>query len=250
MVVFLEAALQSAQDFHGFADAGLGNVDFLESARQRPVLFKNTAKFLERGRANAAQFAGSQDRFDQVRGIHHAARGCAGPDDRVYFIDEENRVRDILQFPDHCFQALLEITAVLGAGQQRTKIQCVNVRILEYFRYFLVHDSPGQAFRHRCFPDTGLTDEQGLFLRRRHNTCTVLWISFSRPMSGSIRSSRARWLRSVVNCSSALDFFSDRPLPPLPAPMDPDFTRRIPFEFADAVGNIVDHIQPGDVIAV
>ena len=51
-------------------------------------------------------------------------------------------------------------------------------------------------------PTPGSPTRSGLFLRRRHRTWIARSTSESRPTSGSILPSAARWTRSVVNCSS------------------------------------------------
>jgi hypothetical protein len=61
------------------------------------VLLEDAAKFLIGGRADAAQLAVGEHRLDQVRGIHDAARGRAGADDRVDLVDEQDRARLLLE---------------------------------------------------------------------------------------------------------------------------------------------------------
>ena len=53
-------------------------------------------------------------------------RGRAGADQGVDLVDEEDRVRLVLQLLEHALQALLEVAAVLGAGQQRAHVQRID----------------------------------------------------------------------------------------------------------------------------
>ena len=87
-VMLFVARFEAAQNVHRILNGRFGNVDLLETTRQRMILFEDPAILVVGGRADAAQIAVGQGGLDQVRRIHHAARGRAGADDRVNFIDE------------------------------------------------------------------------------------------------------------------------------------------------------------------
>ena len=61
----------------------------LEAAGKGGVLLDMLAVFVERGRADAVQFAARQRRLQQVRRIHRAV-GLAGADQRVHLVDEQD----------------------------------------------------------------------------------------------------------------------------------------------------------------
>ena len=61
----------------------------LEAALQRGVLLDVLAVLVERGGADAVQFAARQHRLEQVAGVHRAF-GLAGADDRVQLVDEQD----------------------------------------------------------------------------------------------------------------------------------------------------------------
>ncbi len=68
-------------------------------------------------------------------------------------------------------------------------------------------------------PTPGSPTYSGLFLRRRASTWMVRSSSLARPMSGSMRPSRARAVRSTVNFSSAsMRGESDAPSSPSASP--------------------------------
>jgi hypothetical protein len=75
VVMLFEMRLQTHQDLDRIGHRRLVHVDLLEAARQRAVLFEMLTEFLVGGRAHAAQLAALQRGFQQVRGIHRAARG-------------------------------------------------------------------------------------------------------------------------------------------------------------------------------
>jgi hypothetical protein len=52
--------------------------------------------------------------------------GGAGADQGVDLVDEQDRVGLVLQLLEHRLQALLEVAAVLGAGQQRAHVERVD----------------------------------------------------------------------------------------------------------------------------
>ena len=87
-LVFL---LDAAQDRDRVLDRRLADEDGLEAPRQRRVLLDMFAVFVERGGADAMQFAARQRRLQQVGGVHRAVR-LAGADQRVHLVDEQDDV--------------------------------------------------------------------------------------------------------------------------------------------------------------
>ena len=79
-------------------------------------------------------------------------------------VDEEDRVRLVAQLLQHALQALLEVTAVLGAGQQRAHVQRVDVGVGQDFGHVFLGDAPGQAFGDGRLADAGLADQQRVVL--------------------------------------------------------------------------------------
>ena len=156
--------LQTMQYLDGFADGRLDDVDLLEPARKGAILFENAAVFMERGRTDTAQLARRQRWLDQVGRIHRAATGRAGADDRVDFVDEQHRARNLLHRGQHGFQALLEITAILGAGDQCAQIQRVDDRVGEHLGDLAIDDPLGQTFGQRGLADASLADVERIVL--------------------------------------------------------------------------------------
>ena len=88
-VMHLVFVLEAAQDRDRVLDARLVDIDRLEAPRQSGVLLDVLLVFVERGGADAMQFAAGQRRLEQVRGVHGAV-GLAGADDGVHLVDEQN----------------------------------------------------------------------------------------------------------------------------------------------------------------
>ncbi len=159
-----ETRFEAAQDFDGFRNGWLDDINFLETPRQCPVLLKNTAEFLVGGRADTAQFTRSQHRFDQVGSIHDTTGSGTGADDRVNFINEQHRTFNLVQFGQYRFESLFEIATVLGAGQQCAEIECIDGRIGQYLGHLAFDDPQCQSFSHGGLADTGLADKKRVVL--------------------------------------------------------------------------------------
>ena len=80
------------------------------------------------------------------------------------FIDEQNAVGLVLQGLEHTLQALLEVTAVFGAGQQSAHVERINLRFSQNFRHSALGDAPGQALGNGRFAHTGLAHQQRVVL--------------------------------------------------------------------------------------
>ncbi len=156
--------LQSAQDLDRLRHRRLDDVDLLETSRQRVVLLENPAVFLVGGRTDAAQLTVRERRLDQVGGVHHAARRRAGADDRVDLVDEEDRARLLLDLREHALQALLEIAAVLGAGDQRAEVEREHHAVGEHVGHLALDDEPREALDQRSLADAGFADVERVVL--------------------------------------------------------------------------------------
>ena len=122
-VVQLITLLQPAQNGDGRLNCRLIDLNLLEAALQRGVFFNVLAVFIERRRPDAVHLATRQRRFQHIAGINRAL-GLAGPDHRVQLVDEHDDAPLVLgDFLQDGLQALLELTAILGPGQQRRHVQ-------------------------------------------------------------------------------------------------------------------------------
>ena len=91
--------------------------------------------------------------------------GCAGADDRVELVDEEDdlplRVGDLLE---HRLEPLFELAAVLRAGDQRAHVERDDALVLEPFGHVAALDAAGQPFDDRGLADAGLADQHRVVL--------------------------------------------------------------------------------------
>ncbi|KWT85240.1 hypothetical protein APY03_4043 [Variovorax sp. WDL1] len=163
-VMLLEARLQALQDVDRFLHGRLDHVDLLEATRQGRILLEDAAVLGEGGGADALERAAGQGGLQQVGCVQRPARGGAGTDQRMDLVDEEDRVRLVLERLEHALQALLEVAAVLGAGQQRAHVERVHVGLGQDLRHVALRDAPGQALGDRGLADAGLADQQRVVL--------------------------------------------------------------------------------------
>ena len=163
-VVDLIALLEAAQNADRVLDARRIDQDRLETALERGVLFDVFAVFVERGRADAVQFAAGEHRLEQIARVHRAvARSRA--DDGVEFVDEEDHPAlgrgDLLE---HRLEPLLEFAAVLGSGDQRAHVERDDLTVLEALGHVSAHDPAREPLDDRGLADAGLADQHRVVL--------------------------------------------------------------------------------------
>ena len=114
--------LEAAQDRDRLLDGRLVDEDRLEAPRERRVLLDVLAVLVERGGADAMQLAARERRLEHVGGVHRAF-GLAGADQRVQLVDEQDHVAGGRHLLQHGLEPLLELAAILRAGEQRAEIE-------------------------------------------------------------------------------------------------------------------------------
>src|SRR5690348_5575605 len=247
-VVFLEAGLQPLEDFHAVGHRRLDHVDLLEAPCQRPVLLEHAAEFLERGRTDAAQLTRCQHRLDQVGRVHRAARRRTGADDGVDFVDEQDRVRIFLQLGDHGLQALFEVAAVLGARDQRTEIQGPDGGLFQHRGHVAFDDAKRESLRQRSLAHAGFPDVQRVVLApAAQHLDGALDLFFAADQRVDLALGR-----TLVEVGRVLD---QRVVLALGFGFGTGLAcrgRGVGFmaDLGNAVRNVVDHVQPFDLLLV
>ena len=199
----LEALAQAAQDRDGVLDRRLVDQDRLEPTLQCRVLLDVLAVLVQRRRADHVQLAAGQHRLEHVAGVHRALGG-AGADHGVQLVDEQqdppSRRLDLGQ---HGLEPLLELAAVLRAGDQRAHVEGKTVlsrrpsgtspRMIRWARPSTI----------AVLPTPGSPISTGLFLVLRDRIWMTRRISASRPITGSSRPLAASATRSRPYFASA-----------------------------------------------
>src|SRR6476620_10139212 len=106
---------KSLEDFDRFVHRGWIDDDRLETALERSVLLDVLAVLVERGRADALQLAARERRLEHVRGVY-CTLGRSGTNERVQLVDEQDDLLVLRDLVHDRLETLLELTAVLGAG--------------------------------------------------------------------------------------------------------------------------------------
>ena len=163
-VMLLVFVLQAAQDRDGILDRRLRHEDRLEAAGERGVLFHVLLVFVERGGADAVQFAARQRGLEQIGSVHGAV-GLAGADQRVHLVDEQDdaAVRGC-HLVQHGLEPFLEFAAIFGAGDQRAEIEGDQLLVGKAFRHVAVDDAQRQTFDDCGLADSGLADQHRIVL--------------------------------------------------------------------------------------
>ena len=131
----------------------LADEDGLEAALERLVLLDVLPVLVERRRADAAQLAARERGLEHVGRVHRAL-GAAGADQRVQLVDEQDdAARGGLDLLEHGLEPILELAAVLGAGDERAEVERQDPLVLER----LGHVAGGDALRD-ALDDGGLAD--------------------------------------------------------------------------------------------
>ena len=164
-VVDLVALLQAAQDRDRVLDGGLLDVDRLEAPLERGVLLDVLLVLVQRRRADRAQLAAGEGGLQHVRGVHRPLGG-AGADERVELVDEEDdRALGLLDLLEDGLQPVLELAAVLGAGDHGAEVERDDALVLQALGHVAHVDPAREALDDGGLADAGLADQDGVVLR-------------------------------------------------------------------------------------
>jgi hypothetical protein len=109
----------------------------------------------------------------------------------VDLVDEHDGVRVRLDLLHDLLEALLEVAAVAGAGEQGAHVEGEDGRAPENSGTSLRMILRPRPSAMAVLPTPGSPTSSGLFFWRRQSTWIVRWTSASRPISGSILPSLA-----------------------------------------------------------
>ena len=79
-------------------------------------------------------------------------------------VDEEDRVRLLLEPLQHLLDTLLEVAAISRPREQRAEIERVHLRVAQRFGHLAFVDAQRQAFSQCGLADAWLADEQRIVL--------------------------------------------------------------------------------------
>src|SRR5699024_11008864 len=128
------------------------------------VLLDVLAVLVERRRADRLELTTREHRLEDARRVDRALCGTC-PDEGVDLVDEEDDVAARLDLLEHLLEALLEVTAVAAAGDERAEVERVELLVLERLGDVTLDDLAGQALDDGGLADAGLADEDRVVLR-------------------------------------------------------------------------------------
>src|SRR4051794_28260086 len=163
LVVLLVAIAQALEDLNGLVGRRLVDADLLEATLQRAVALEVLAVLVERRRADRLQLAACQRRLQDRSGVDRALGGACA-DEVVELVDEQDDVAALGDLLHHLLEALLELAAVLRAGDEGREIQRVDLLALEQLGDVGVRDALGEPLDDCGLADAGLTDQHGVVL--------------------------------------------------------------------------------------
>ena len=124
-VEFFVAFFDSEKNLDGVDFVRRRNFYGLEAAFERAIFFDRLAIFSRRGCADALNFAARQGRLQDVGGVERAFRRSRAYQ-RVQFVDEDDGILRLHQLFHDGLEALFELAAILGAGDDQRKIESQN----------------------------------------------------------------------------------------------------------------------------
>ena len=164
-VMRLVALLQAAEDGDRVRDGGLPDEHRLEATLERGVLLDVLPVLVQCRRADRAELAAREHRLQHVGRVDGALRGT-GADDRVQLVDEEDDLAlRLLDLGQDGLEPLLELTAVLRAGEERPDVERPDPLALQALGNVAGDDALGEALRDRGLPHAGVADEHRVVLR-------------------------------------------------------------------------------------
>ena len=162
----------------------------------------------------------------------------------------------VFQLLQHRLQTLLEIAAVLGAGQQCAHVQRIDDGLSQHVGHIALSDAPSQAFGDGCLAHTRLAHQQRVVLaaaaKDLHDALDFRLAADQRidlAVLGELVQVLGELIQRRALAARALRFgILSLGLSARAAFGTLDRLRRIAL--LDAVGNEVHHVQPGDALLV
>jgi hypothetical protein len=163
-VVRLVAVAQAAQDLDRVVHRRLVDPNLLEAALEGGVALEVLAILVERRRADRLHLPARESRLED-RSCVDRALGRAGADEVMELVDEEDDVAPLHDLLHDLLQALLELAAVLRAGDEGCQVERVDLLALEELGHLARGDAGGEALDDGGLADAGLADQHGVVLR-------------------------------------------------------------------------------------
>ena len=162
-VVGLVAVAEAAQDLHRVVDRRLLDTHLLEAPLEGGVALEVLAVLVEGRGADRLQLAACERRL-QDRGRVDRALGSTGADEVMELVDEEDDVAPLHDLLHHLLQPLLELAAVLRAGDEGGQVERVDLLVLQQLGDLVRGDAVGEPLDDGGLADARLADQHRVVL--------------------------------------------------------------------------------------
>mmetsp|Transcript_870 Transcript_870/g.2578 ORF Transcript_870/g.2578 Transcript_870/m.2578 type:complete len:743 (+) Transcript_870:2502-4730(+) len=163
LVVHLVPLPESRQNLNGLLDTWLRDVDGLEPSLEGWVLLDMLPVLVNGGGTNALELSSGEGRLEDVGGVDGTLGGtCA--DERVHLVDHENDVIALLDLLHELLQPLLELSPVLGTGDEQAHVQSNDLLPLDGLRDVSPGDHLRKALGNGSLTHARLTDQARVVL--------------------------------------------------------------------------------------
>src|SRR5262249_33287099 len=152
------ALLDAEQNLDGVCLSRRRNLHRLEAALERAILLDGFSVLAGSRRTDALDFASRERGLENVGGIERAFSG-AGADERMQLVDEDDGVLILHQLFHDRLEALFELAAVLGAGNDEGQIKGEDALVGKEARHVAVRDTLRESFHDGRLSDTGLANQ-------------------------------------------------------------------------------------------
>src|SRR5205085_1078005 len=115
-----------------------------EAALEGGVLLEVLAVLVERGGADGLQLAPGEHGLED-RGRVDRTFGGTRADERVQLVDEQDDVAARADLLEDLLEALLEVTAVTGAGDEGAQVEGVELLAVQCLGHVVGNDALGEA---------------------------------------------------------------------------------------------------------
>ena len=164
LVKILVLVLYPFENGKGVLDARFFYIYLGKTATERLVLVEEVSKLLIGRRTDTLDLPACKGRFEQIAGIHAPAACCTRTHHRMNFIYKKNCIFLLLELLENAFKPFFKITAVLRSGDQRTHIECKDLRIFKNVGYIPFADLQCQPFGNGGFAHARFTYQQRVVL--------------------------------------------------------------------------------------
>ena len=135
----------------------------LEAALERGVLLEVLAVLIERGGTDRLELTAGEQRLEDAGRVDRALGGTR-THEGVDLVDEDDDVAARADLLGDLLQALLEVTAVAGTGDERAEVERVELLVLQRLGHIALDDRLGETLDDGGLADAGLADEDGVVL--------------------------------------------------------------------------------------